>query len=132
MPSQKDTETIIKGLIRRTFKLSNDNILAIAVIYSSVRKSPPTKDAIVERIENRYNTSIELSITQSTAIEIRKMNPERDIGIERNPGDFLAPMLAKHLNDIDLNGCEAMAYRDFEDNLSAWEGTLFIGIVAQA
>lgn len=132
MSSQKDTETIIKSLMQRTFRLSGEHILAVAVIYPSIRKSPPSTKLIAERIKKRHKISPEFSSSPSTTFEIRKMNPEKDIGIQRNPGSFLAPMLARPLADINLSGCEAIAYRDFDDTLNAWEGTLYIGIVTQA
>ncbi len=132
MSSQKDTETIIKGLMQRTFKLKGDHILAVAVIYPSIRKSPPSTKLIAELIKKRHDITPAFSSSPGTIFEIRKMNPEKDIGIERNPGNFLAPILARQLADIDLSGCEAIAYRDFDDNLGAWEGALYIGIVTQA
>ena len=132
MASPRETEDVIRDMISTTFKLNGDKILAVAVIYSSARKSPPSQELVADLIENRYNISPEFSSSQSTSIVMRKMNPEGDFGIERNPGDSLAPLLAEQLKDQDLRSCSAVAYKDFDETLNVWEGALFIGIVAQS
>jgi hypothetical protein len=130
--SLKETENLIRNMISTTFRLSGEKILAIAVIYPSTRKSPPSQELVSDLVKDRYNISPDFSSSQSTTIVMRKMNPDTDLGIERNPGDALAPMLARTLKDRDLRSCNAVAYRDFDDTLNAWTGALFIGIVAQS
>ena len=131
MASLNQTEKVIKDLMQFTYKLNSENLLAVALIYPSVRKSPPNKKLVEEIIKNRHGFSPGFSISDNVSFEMRKLDPLSDFGIDKSPGNILAPMLAKKLKDTDLSSCEAIAYKDIDKNFNAWIGALFIGIVAK-